>query len=70
MQKIKKFNVKWILKDKNLQHPHHLKHLNFKNIYFIFLCDRHNVVISKVHYKSIIFLEFIQTFYDDSHYNL
>jgi len=26
------------------------------------LCDKHNVIISKVHYKSIIFLEFIQIF--------
>jgi hypothetical protein len=30
------------------------------------LCNKHNVVISKVHYESIIFLEFIQYFYDDS----
>jgi hypothetical protein len=30
-----------------------------------FLCDRCSVVVSKVNYKSIIFLEFIQFFYDD-----
>jgi hypothetical protein len=35
-----------------------------------FLCDRRNVVISKIHYKSIIFLEFIQFFWDDSHSSL
>jgi hypothetical protein len=29
------------------------------------LCDKHNVVISKVHYEPIIFSEFIQYFYDD-----
>jgi hypothetical protein len=32
-----------------------------------FLCDRHSVVISKVNYESIIFLEFIQKTYDNSH---
>jgi hypothetical protein len=32
-----------------------------------FMCDKCNVVISKVHYKSIIFLEFIQIFYDNYH---
>jgi hypothetical protein len=31
------------------------------------ICDKHSVVISKVHYESISFLEFIQIFYDDSH---
>jgi hypothetical protein len=31
------------------------------------LCDKRSVVISKVHYDSIIFLEFIQIYYDDSH---
>jgi hypothetical protein len=31
------------------------------------MCDIHSVVISKVHYESIIFLEFIQFFYDDSY---
>jgi hypothetical protein len=30
-----------------------------------FLCERQRVVISKVHYKSIIFLKFIQKIYDD-----
>jgi len=29
MQKIKKFNVKWTLKDKNVQHSHHLELLKF-----------------------------------------
>jgi hypothetical protein len=100
MQKIKNFNVKWALKDKNFQQAHHFKKLNIKKIYIkkvsmhftnkfllmmlylfidttltyflsphfsIFLCDKHGVVISKVHYKSIIFLKFIQFFYDDSH---
>jgi len=39
----------------------------FLNSHFsFFLCDKCIVVISKVHYKSIIFLEFIQFFYDDS----
>jgi hypothetical protein len=41
----------------------------FLSLHFsFFLCDKHSVVISKVHYESIIFLKFIQTFYDDSHY--
>jgi hypothetical protein len=35
-----------------------------------FLCDKYSVVISKVHYESISFLEFIQKNYDDSHYNM
>jgi hypothetical protein len=34
---------------------------------FHFLCDKNSVVISKVHNESIIFLQFIQIFYDDSH---
>jgi hypothetical protein len=95
MQKIKFFNVKWILKDTNLQQSRHFKLLKFENTslinssfddvlifnfyfditltYFLsshfsfFLCDKCSVVISKVHYKSIIFLEFIQKLYDDSH---
>jgi len=29
------------------------------------LCNKYSVVISEVHYKSIIFLEFIQNLYDD-----
>jgi hypothetical protein len=37
------------------------------HIFHFFLCDNHNVVISKVHYESIIFLEFIENFYDDSY---
>jgi hypothetical protein len=32
-----------------------------------FLFDKHNVIISKFHYKSIIVLEFVQKNYDDSH---
>jgi hypothetical protein len=32
-----------------------------------FQCDRCSVVMSKVQYESIIFLEFIQKIYDDSH---
>ncbi len=32
-----------------------------------FLCDKCGVVISKVHYESIIFLEFIQFFNVDFH---
>jgi hypothetical protein len=32
-----------------------------------FLCDKCNVVILKIHYESIIFLEFIQNIYDNSH---
>jgi hypothetical protein len=39
----------------------------FYSTFFILLCDRQSVVISKVHYESIIFLEFIQIFYDDPH---
>jgi hypothetical protein len=39
--------------------------LNFS----FFLCDKHNVVISKVHYESIIFLEFIQNYNDIKVYN-
>jgi hypothetical protein len=40
----------------------------FMSLHFsFFLCERRSVVISKVYYKSIIFLEFIQNFYDDSH---
>jgi hypothetical protein len=40
----------------------------FLNPHFsFFMCDKRNVVISKVHYKSISFLEFIQKIYDDSH---
>jgi len=40
----------------------------FLNPHFSFSpCDKHNVVILKIHYKSIIFLKFIQFFYDDSH---
>jgi hypothetical protein len=31
------------------------------------LCDKCNVVILTIHYESIIFLMFIQNFYDDSH---
>jgi hypothetical protein len=39
----------------------------FLNPHFSFsLCDKRNVVISKVHYESIIFLKFVQIFYDDS----
>jgi hypothetical protein len=33
MQKINFLNVKWNLKDKNLQQSHHLKILKIKNIY-------------------------------------
>jgi hypothetical protein len=33
MQKIKIFNVKWILKDKNLHQSCHFKLLKIKNIY-------------------------------------
>ncbi len=33
MQKIKQFNVKWTLKDKNLQQSHHLKLLKKKDIH-------------------------------------
>jgi len=33
MQKIKIFNVKWTLKDNNLQQSHYLKILKIKNIY-------------------------------------
>jgi hypothetical protein len=100
MQKIKKLNVKWTLKDK-IYNNHHLKFLKiyilgkfqctslinssfddvlFFNFYFdttltyflsphfsFSLCDKCSVVISKLHYKFIIFLEFIQFFYDDSH---
>jgi hypothetical protein len=32
-----------------------------------FWCDKHSVVISKIHYKSIIFLGFIHKDYDDSY---
>jgi hypothetical protein len=40
----------------------------FLNPHFLFsLCDKHNVIISKVHYESIIFLKFIQIFHEDSH---
>jgi hypothetical protein len=40
----------------------------FLSSHFSFsLCGKHSVAISKVHYKIIIFLEFIQIFYDDSH---
>jgi hypothetical protein len=35
MQKIKFFNVKWILKDQNLQQSCHLKLLRVKNIYIL-----------------------------------
>jgi hypothetical protein len=39
----------------------------FLNPHFsFFLSNKHNVVISKVHYESIIFLEFIRYFYGDS----
>ncbi len=33
MQKSKNLNVKWTLKDKNLQQPCHLNFLKIKNIY-------------------------------------
>jgi hypothetical protein len=33
MQKIRNFNVKWIVKDKNFKQAHHLKTLNIKYIY-------------------------------------
>jgi hypothetical protein len=33
MQKTKTFNVKWTLKDKNLQKSCHLKIIKIKNIY-------------------------------------
>jgi hypothetical protein len=32
---------------------------------FSFLCNKRSVIISKVHYKLIVFLEFIQKIYDD-----
>jgi hypothetical protein len=35
--------------------------------FHFFLCDMRSVVILKVHYESIIFLEFIQKIYDDFH---
>jgi len=49
--------------------------MHFINKFFIFLsphisfflCDKHNIFISKFPYKSIIFLEFIKKIYDDSH---
>ncbi len=48
--------------------------MHFTNLTFLLssqfsfsLCDKCSVVISKVHYKSIIFLEFIQIVHDDSH---
>jgi hypothetical protein len=42
--------------------------MNFLSPYFSFsFCDTRSVVISKVHYKPIIFLEFIQSFNDDYH---
>jgi hypothetical protein len=34
--------------------------------FFIFFCDRPNVIILKIHYESIIFLKFIQMFFDHS----
>jgi hypothetical protein len=40
----------------------------FLNPHFAFFwCDKHSVVISNVHYEFIIFLEFIQKNYDDTH---
>jgi hypothetical protein len=40
----------------------------FSSPHFLFFrCDKCSVVISKVHYESIIFSKFIQFFYDDSH---
>jgi hypothetical protein len=40
--------------------------LLFLSPHFSFLmCDKHNVVISKVHYEFIIFLEFIRKNNDD-----
>jgi hypothetical protein len=35
MQKIKFFNVKWTLKNKNLQQSHQLKEFKLKNTYII-----------------------------------
>jgi hypothetical protein len=38
----------------------------FLNPHFsFFVCDKCSIVISKVHYESIIFLEFINFFFDD-----
>jgi hypothetical protein len=39
MQNVKTFNVKWTLKDKNLQQSHHLKYFKLKiNILAKFQC--------------------------------
>jgi hypothetical protein len=64
MQKIKISNVKWTLKNKNLWQSHNLKPLK---IYIERERERKFQCISKIHYESIIFLEFIQNIYDDSH---
>jgi len=46
----------------------HITLMYFLSPHFSFsLCDKLNVVMSKVHYESIIFLEFTQIFYDYSH---
>jgi hypothetical protein len=75
--KINFFDVKWTPKDKIYDNHVNSIFFNFYfdttlmyflNPHFSFsLCDNRSVVISKVHYESIIFLEFIQKFYDDSH---
>ncbi len=39
----------------------------FLSPHFYYFGDKCNVVISKDHYESIIFLEFIQNLNDDSH---
>ncbi len=44
--------------------------LFFSPHFSFFLCDKQNVVISKVHYESIIFLEFNQKICDDSQKSL
>jgi len=65
MHFINKFLIWWLFIFKFLFW--HYFDIFFETAFSFFLCDKHNVVISKVHYESTIFLKFIQKIYDDSH---
>jgi hypothetical protein len=42
-------------------------HFKVNSHFSVSLCDKHNVIISKVHNESILFLKLIHNFKYDSH---
>jgi hypothetical protein len=63
MQKIKFFNVKWILKNKNLRQSHHLKPLKIKKTYILrkFQC----IALINYSFDDVLFLFSLFSHYFD-----